>query len=826
MAKLKKIRADEASYSQQIHPAQANLPFLTLVRPNICLNKDGSLLAVFQFTGPDADSTSQEQQEVNAAMLENSLKLLNGRITVWWQASHIQEDTYPGGKSKNPVSAKISELYEADFRKQVHFKNSHFMCLLYTPPKGMDSFFEKVAYYTNKQDVPLIKALFMAARDVNSARKSFTFDFSQLQKYIGEFEGILETFIGSCTILKIRPLVLNDLLEYLFELVNPASGKQKVKLPHGMMLDGYLPNNYLTVGSEYLMFEGVQKKKYVAMVGIKDYPSKSETWMTDLLTHVKGDVLINQVYRILDHVDAKKIVQDAVNHHEMSAIPMWKRLLAQLTKQTAEANPHAYAMMEEAEYALSTITNERRQYAWHSMVAVCYGDTKEECEDTVKEVSNVLNQMGFISVRERINLLPAFLSAIPGHWDIQPKRQLVSIINHADLAPVNTMKSGDEVNEWLSGQSGKRDEAMCAFNTRYSVPYLFNFHHGSLGHTLIIGPAGSGKTVFESLLVAMYQKYDPISITFDKDYSCQIPIEMQGGGYIDISTKQVKFNPLLMLEDRKHWAWLQSFIETLLTARGEPYRTEHEKDVQEAIHTIAELGRENWRLSRLASQLSTELFERLEMWIGNGRYGYLFDNDEDTFHIGDMTGLEMGDLIKYHPIAAGAFMDYAFYQLDKKLDGKRPGIIDIQEAWFMMNNPRFAERLDDWLRTMRKRNVVVMMSTQSMQEINDSDYAMSFIDNIPNRIFLPNASAETHIKVYKSLFQLSDHQINEIKMAVPNRNYYLVNPDVSRMLEVRIKPDLLAFLRADGKALNLFRRIKAQGGKWREEYWKEIQRGI
>lgn len=806
------------------HHSSANLiPYIGFITPEFILNKDGSITTLFEFEGKDSDSISDEDKMSNADSIERSIALLGERVTMHWHVLHSVFYGYPSNNvSKNPISAKMAKLYEDDFSKTNQYKNKHILAIVYHAPLGADKFFDKFSFYFNKQKESFLKSLILTIKDVFSFRKAYDFDQRQLDLDKKNFTELLSSFIESTPAIKLKQLSGSNAISYLNQIINPASKPYNVNIPNSLLLDSYLPEDFITVGADKLLFENNGNKKYCAAVSIKDYPTETATWMNDILMKVNGEILISHNFRLLDTPESRSLIENAINFHNDNAISPVKRLLADKLGWEIIPDKDSYEKVVDAETALVKIVGTKRVLCMHSMVIICYGNTVDECDDLAKNVVGILNQMGFKGIREQENLLPSYQGIMPGQWDAQVRRQILSITNLSDLAPINTVKTGNPVNEWLSEQAGSIQEAMGAFRTRFGVPFLMNFHKpGGLGHTLIIGPAGAGKTVFESLLVAMYQKYNPITFIFDKDRSCMIPIMMQGGGYINISSGKVKFNPLKLLGDKNHWSWLASFIETLLTVRGNKLSAEQGKIIWEALETTAAYPEENWRLSSL--MLGQELDELLEMWKSGGRYGYLFDNVEDTFDMADMTGIEMGDLINNHPMAAIAFMDYTFYQLQRKFDGTRPGIIDIQEAWFMMKHPIFAPKLDDWLRTMRKRNVVVMMSTQSMQEINDSEFTMSFSDNIPNIIFLPNASAMTHVKVYRSLFQLTNHQIDEIRQATPNKHYYLVTPEYSRMLEVPIKKDLLAYLRADGKALNLFSKHGKSGlPDWRENYLKEI----
>ena len=55
---------------------------------------------------------------------------------------------------------------------------------------------------------------------------------------------------------------------------------------------------------------------------------------------------------------------------------------------------------------------------------------------------------------------------------------------------------------------------------------------------------------------------------------------------------------------------------------------------------------------------------------------------------------------------------YLFHRIDERLDGS-PTMILIDEAWKALDDPMFAARIRDWLKTLRKRNAMIGFATQS-----------------------------------------------------------------------------------------------------------------
>jgi type IV secretory pathway VirB4 component len=183
----------------------------------------------------------------------------------------------------------------------------------------------------------------------------------------------------------------------------------------------------------------------------------------------------------------------------------------------------------------------------------------------------------------------------------------------------------------------------------------------------------------------------------------------------------------------------------------------------------------------------------------------------------------MGDLFQNYPAAAALFMDYAFYRIAQWLDGKRYTVIEVEEAGFFFMNERFYRRLEVWAVTIRKLNATLALATQSLAQVaRIADFEI-LKENIPNIVYLPNRDAKNSLHLYRDKFGLTEHQIDMIANAVPNRDYLLVTPDQTRMLQASFPKEILAMLRSDGRAQSVLDRHYASGAPdWREAYVAEM----
>jgi len=399
--------------------------------------------------------------------------------------------------------------------------------------------------------------------------------------------------------------------------------------------------------------------------------------------------------------------------------------------------------------------------------------------------------------------------------------------NVADLAPIRCHGTGSAVNAHLSQQTGRPQPALVVLPTDALTPLCLDLHVGDVGHAIVLGPSGSGKSVLMNFLLAQFRKYPGARVfVFDRNYSCRIATLLQGGTHVDIGSEQghVRLNPMAMLADPAQWVWLANWLELLLTARGHEMSSDDDRALREALELLAAQQPASWRLRSLVPLLPGRLAEALMPWVGDALFARYFDHAQDTFALSDFTCIEIGQLFQ-SPRLACAFLDYAFHRLEHALDG-RPAVIYVEEAWFMLAEPRFCSRLDDWLRTLRKCNAAVVMATQSLEEIDASPIFASVVDNIPTRIYLANPNAPAHRHLYLERFGLNEVQLDRIASAFPKRDYYITQPGRSRMVRCAFPPRLLAALRSDPQAQRVFlRHYEAQTVNWPFDYLDEVGGG-
>jgi len=182
----------------------------------------------------------------------------------------------------------------------------------------------------------------------------------------------------------------------------------------------------------------------------------------------------------------------------------------------------------------------------------------------------------------------------------------------------------------------------------------------------------------------------------------------------------------------------------------------------------------------------------LEPYTLQGAHGRLLDADHDRLGAADVQCFEM-EALMHTRSAVLPVLTYLFHRLEARFDGA-PTLLILDEAWLFLDDPLFAGRIREWLKTLRKKNVAVLFATQSLADIQTSAIAPALIESCPTRIFLPSAQAlESQLRSVYASFGLNDRQIELIARATPKREYYFQSPDGARLFELNLGSIALAF---------------------------------
>lgn len=826
MLKLGKTRPD-AAYQQAHRPLSELLPWMAFISKQMVLGKDGSLLAVFEYDGFDSEGIDALEINTLAERIETATAMLDPGCTVWWTTQRRAiNPCMDSSEMNNPGSQFVEDRWQQELRRVTAYTHRNFVAIAFPVETGTGRFFNLYARAVS-DGMRSFQALIKAGAVALQSKRRLMFDAEEMIRMIQHAESMLDQFAGSLDALGLRRLSGKALAGMLHRSISPTSRQETIAVDYETSyLDTLLGDQPITVHARHLRFGGANVR-HSATASIKAWPNTTQPGIFNVVQRIDAELDFTIAFRVLGKEEARRYIEDIRRHNanfSKSILGYFREAMSQGNAEATVDNTRL-VQFEDADEALTDL-GAGGSAGFMLATLTVFGTGEKDVDLRFGQAMKTLNAAEFVFMRETIHQLSAWTGHIPGQTQEPVRWMLVSGHNYADCLPVRFVRTGSAHNAYLTQQRGKPTPALTTFQTDDRIPFFFHWHGSDLPHAIVIGPSRAGKSVLMMFLASQFNRYAPSQVfIFDKDLTCRIPTYMHDGQYLWLNKEDAPLNPLRRIESAEDMRWFANWVELLIESRGYSVTAEDEKEIWQTIKQVMEAKRSgvNVSLSSFAIQLKSHLAEQLNSWVGEGQRSALFDNQEDALSFSDWTAMEMGMLYE-DPRAARAFMDYAFHRIYQRLDG-RPTMIYVEEAWFMLEDARFANKVNDWLRTLAKKNALLVLTTQSLDELSKSTAFVSMVDNIPNRIFLSNPNARASLELYMKKFGLRAAQVERIRTAVPKKQYYVCTPEGSRMVEARFPPEVLSFIRSDGKAQKVFDAArKEHPDNWKEVYSHAMQK--
>ena len=214
-------------------------------------------------------------------------------------------------------------------------------------------------------------------------------------------------------------------------------------------------------------------------------------------------------------------------------------------------NPNAYVnadakmMSEDAEEALVEIESGDTAGGYYTSTVVVFDEDRQKVEAVAKQVEKAINNAGFTARVESLNTMDALIGSLPGHGVQNVRRPYVSVFNLAHLIPTSSIWTGEE--KAPCPMYPALSPALMHCVTKGHTPFRLNLHVRDVGHAMIFGPTGNGKSTFLALIIAQLCRYRDMSIfVFDKGMSLYPLTAACGGSHYTIAgdDESLAFCPL------------------------------------------------------------------------------------------------------------------------------------------------------------------------------------------------------------------------------------------------------------------------------------------
>jgi type IV secretion/conjugal transfer VirB4 family ATPase len=751
------------------------LPWAALVADGVVLNKDGSFQRTARFRGPDLDSATPAELVATTARLNGALRRLGSGWAIFVEAQRVPALAYPDSGFPDPVSALVDRERREQFKEEgAHFESGYYLTLLWMPP----------AEDAARAEGWLYEGRASTGVDPWEQVKAFTDRSDRLVQ-------LLEGFVP-----EIEWLSDAETLTYLHSTV--STKRQQVRVPETPMhLDALLADEPLTGGLEPRL--GSAFLRTLTIVG---FPTATFPGLLDELNRLAFPYRWATRAVMLDKTDATKLLS-RIRRQWFAKRKSVAAILKEVMTNEASAlvDNDASNKAADADLALQELGSDHVGQAYVTATVTVWDKDPNIAAEKLRLVEKVIQGRDFTVIAEGMNAVEAWLGSLPGHVYANVRQPPVSTLNLAHMIPLSAVWAGPERDEHFGAPP------LLYGKTEGSTPFRFSLHVGDVGHTLVVGPTGAGKSVLLALMALQFRRYEGAQIfAFDFGGSIRAAAIACGGDWQDLggsldegSGDGVQLQPLARIDDPAECAWAAEWLAAILAGEGLPIDPSAKEYLWSALTSLASAPVAERTLTGLAVLLQSQpLKQALQPYCVGGPWGRLLDAEVERLGDANLQAFETEGLVGAG--SAAAVLSYLFHRIEGRLDGS-PTLIIIDEGWLVLDSPAFAAQLREWLKTLRKKNASVIFATQSLADIETSTIAPAIIESCPTRIFLPNERAfEPQIAAIYRRFGLNDRQIEILSRAAPKRDYYCQSRRGNRLFELGLGEVAMAFVAASAKS--------------------------
>jgi type IV secretion system protein VirB4 len=685
------------------------IPFSSEVSPGVVKLNDGlGYCCSFEVEGIDFETCGDESIDTYNFALEKAVRSLDPGCQVWVHKikSKSLENFTPD--LTNDVCKWISDQYLQKLRNQGFVKTRLFVTIVFRPTfsAGANTFNDFV-----KRENEAIQSTEEMASRYQAAASSY-----RLTRLSQHLDG--KSIISEC--LSLYGFLVNGAWEDV-QVVDRLA-------------------NHLIASSTLTFAErsGVIKieandgtTRYASCLEPRVYPGQiAPTQISDLL-YAQQEFIETQSFSILSNSDA----------------------VEKLRRQRSHMISGGEASQEEIRSIATVIDEIRGQKIavgeYHYNLTV-FSDNLTAVKQDRSEIKSILGKADFKMVEQTTIPEAAWFFQCPGNVRMRSRTSLMTSRNFAALSPLhNFLKGKKSGNPW--------GHALCLFSSPSGQPFYFNFHPSKKdddntddkipGNTVIFGSTGTGKTTVETFLICMLNAYGGRTLVLDMDRSTEIAVRAIGGTYKSFRRgEKTGINPFQWPDTPTNRAFCKKVTTFCVTRSGRiELSVEEENRLATAVDTVYLLPHGSRRLGIVAQNLpaagGNSLAERLRRWVGDGDLAWVIDNPHDTLNLQSSAtfGFDYSEFID-DPEISGVFVSCMLQAAETLKDG-RPFVLFMEEFWKPLETPALEAFVKDQLKTIRKENGLVVLTTQQPDDVTKTALAKTAVQQTQTGIFLPNPKA-------------------------------------------------------------------------------------
>ena len=735
-----------------------------LIDEGIILMKDGTFLAGMTLRGRDLESASHGEINRATQTIHDAIALLGEGWAIEVNIHRRERREYPDAKH-NHFPAKALDQVEKERSNQFlehgeHYETVNFILLSYIPPRDNLRRWERV----------------VVSGDESSMDYTHT-----LEQFIRSFEEVRTHLESSFFVRSLDSQALLTQCHWCLTGLDDA-----VAIQHGYLSHTLASSDFVTGYIPHIAGE------HTYVLTISSLGSFTRAASGDFFNGLREEARWHMRFVTLSRAKAQHRIRKLQNKwfHQRGGL----RALASYDSGNRLEDQDAVAMERETASVLAESTSGHAHFGYFSNTILIRDADLQSGKARAQAMLQVLRNQGFTCSLETINATDAFIGSLPGHGHCNLRRPLLSSRNVAHLFPVTTPWRGQSScpNPFMPPGS----PPLLYARAYGATPFYVNLHQEDVGHTLVIGATGAGKSVLSGFLGLSFLRYKNSRVfLFDIGGSHRVLTRAAEGVHLPLGKKKTPaLQPLRFLDTPADRMWASAWLQTIFDLSGRTLSPSDRKSIDHTLSLLAKAPMDQRTLTALHSCLPITLQDAIEPFTVKGAYGELMDGINPEPPALRMTTWELGAILPLGDIVVAPLLLALFAQIERSLDG-RPTLIIIEEAWAALMRSTFSSRIRQWLLTLRKHNAAVVIVAHSAAQLRSLPDAASIAESCPTRILLPNPEARVpeHAEVYHFL-DLGTREIDLIASAQRRREYYYKSPAGSRLFELNLGPMARALL--------------------------------
>ena len=592
------------------------------------------------------------------------------------------------------------------------------------------------------------------------------------------------TLVADLTPLDI--LTAHDGSRVLAELVNKP-GRTPWEGATGSGLNWRLATSELEAERRHLRLDG----EPVILYSLVSPPARATANLLNDLYRLDSVMTVALEWRPWDLDAARRKIRGAQRHYFSKRDSMMAHV--QETEGTASAMVDSAADVESGRLgnALVELETEGVAYGDLALTIALHGDL-EQTERLDGDVLRIFAAHDAKAIREGYGQLPAWFCRLPA----QPrKRQVRSVFVSAGAAACLAPIYGPPTGEPRSGHLNRA--ALAILETQWQTPFHYDLFHGDVGHTLVLGATGAGKSFTLNFLLVQALQYNPRVLILDLGGSYRWITRFLGGGYLELSPDDAtghggfRLRPFSLPRAERSLQFLTGWIMRLLRIGGWTVSGSDPSEIRARIEDLYAFPPERRTMTVFVQSLPAAMWPAMGRWYGNGAWGRYFDNpaDGDDLDFADWHVIDLAGAAEHEDLCEAAL----FYLLERlRLSLEHPDetarvkLMVVDEAWRYLRDPAVLAYLAEAAKTWRKKNAALIMATHSAVDVTGTAGAEALLESMPTKLFLANPELPEKAA---ELFRLNPSEVATIRGLVSKQELYLQRPNMTATVRLEVDPE-------------------------------------